>query len=113
MMKKIFFLIVCCLFLCGCDKNNGYQVSELTPNTDVGLSHLKGTIKNVSNDNCKKVKINVTFSSGTIVDDGWIVVDSPDIGKTTNFNESFYGAPDTDDIENYKIELKSIECWDF
>ncbi len=113
-MRNLLFLVVCCLCLCGCgNKLNGYQLSELKPNIEVGLSHLKGTIKNESNNKCDKVKINVTFSSGNLKDNGWVTVKSPEIGETKSFNELFVGASNIDDIENYEIKFNSIECWDY
>ena len=69
------------------DKNIGYQVSELIPNKEIGLSHLKGSIKNVSNNTCKEVKINVKFSNGSIKDNGWITVESPKKGEKLRFVE--------------------------
>lgn len=111
-MKKLLLIAVCCMLFCGCkDKNEGYQVSELIPNTDIGIAHLKGTLKNISNIDCEKVQINVEFSSGTIKENGWIWVDTPSKTETVSFNEILYGASDIDDIENYKIKFKNIECW--
>lgn len=93
------------------DKNIGYQVSELIPNKEIGLSHLKGSIKNVSNNTCKEVKINVKFSNGSIKDNGWITVESPKKGEITSFNELFFGGTRIDNIEDYKIKITSIECY--
>lgn len=111
-MKKILLVAVCCLFLCGCDKYEGYQVSELTPNNGIGHAKLKGTLRNISNDNCKEVQINVEFSSGTIQDTGWIIVETPNKGESVSFNEILYGASGITDIENYEIKFKNIKCYD-
>jgi hypothetical protein len=108
-MKKILFIAICCLMLCGCSKE--FQVSELIPNTDIGIAHLKGTLKNISNTDCDKVQINVEFSSGTIKENGWIFVEAPEKTKTVSFNEILFGASDINNIENYKIKFKNIECF--
>lgn len=111
-MKKILSVVVCCVCLCGCeDKNVGYQVSELIPDSGIGIAQLKGTLRNVSNNDCAEVKINVEISSGTIKTKGYVIVDSPKQNENISFDELFFGASDIDDIENYKIKFKSIECW--
>lgn len=109
-MKKLFFIAICCLILCGCEKNEGYEVSKLTADSSLGISHIKGTLKNISNNNCKTVQINVILSSGTITEDGWIWVDSPEIGNSISFNNILYGISNSLDIEDYDIKLKNIEC---
>lgn len=110
-MKKILLIAVCCLCFVGCTKDAGYEVSELIPNTEIGMAHLKGTLKNVSNNDCKMVQINVEFSSGTINEDGWVWIESPKEGESISFNEILYGASDIESIENYQIKFKNIECW--
>ena len=112
-MKKIILISLCYLCLCGsgCENsNNGYQISELIPNTYLDMAHLKGTIKNVSNNNCKEVLVQIEFSSGTIKDEGWIYIDSPKKGSSLSFNEILIGASGIEDIENYNIKLKNIKC---
>jgi len=110
-MKKLLVIAVCCLCLCGCSKDAGYEVSELIPNSYLELSYIKGTLKNVSNETCDQVQINVTLSSGTINEDGWIWVESPKPGKSISFNNVLYGGSNTKNIEDYNVKLKNIECW--
>lgn len=110
-MKKILIIVVCLFTICGCSKNEGYQVSELIPNTYLDMAHLKGTLKNVSNTTCKEVQINVEFSSGTITDEGWVWIESPEKGESISFNDIFYGASEIDNIEDYQVKFKNIECW--
>lgn len=92
------------------DKNAGYEVSELKPNSYLNIAHLKGTLKNVSNKDCKDVQIIVTFSSGTIKEEGWLLIESPELGKSISFNNVLYSDINISNIEDYNIKLKKIEC---
>lgn len=111
-MKKLLLAFLCCLIVCGCgNKNDGYQISELVPNTYLNMAHLSGTLKNVSNNNCKEVLVEVEYVSGTLKNDGYIYLNSPKKGDTVSFNETLIGASNIENIENYKINLKNIKCY--
>lgn len=110
-MKKILFVVMFCSCLVGCgNKLGGYQISELQPNIDVGLAHLKGSIKNESNNTCNELVIQVTFSNGSLKDTGYVYVKSPEIGEIKSFNEILVGASGINNIDDYKIKVDNIEC---
>lgn len=108
-MKKLLFIAICCLILCGCE-NKEYEISKLKADSSLGVHNMKGTLKNISNKTCKTVQINVILSSGTITEDGWIWVDSPEIGNSISFDDILYGVSNSLNIEDYDIKLKNIEC---
>mgnify|MGYP000282184006 CR=1 FL=1 len=117
MKNKIIGIILWCLLILSvilliffCNKNIGYEVSELKPNSYLSTAHLRGTLKNVSNEDCKEVQIIVTFSSGAIKEDGWLLIESPKPGESISFNEILYSNTDVSNIEDYNIKLKKIKC---
>lgn len=110
-MKKYLLIILLCLFACGCNSNK-WEVSELSSDGGTYLSNLQGDLKNKSDENCKKVQINFIAQSGSLKVEGWVWVDNPELGKTKSFDSVIYGdAGDVDNLENYTIKLKNIECW--
>lgn len=116
-MKKFFIGLIICIFVCCLiifalqNSNTEYQVSELIPSSYGGMSSLKGTLKNISNNDCKKVQINIEISSGSIKENGWIWVDSPNQSESVSFDNVIYGVSKINNIENYKIKFKNVECW--
>lgn len=111
-MKKYLLIILSCLFcLCGCNSNDGYQISELTPSSDVLNSYLKGTLKNVSNEDCDSVKISFTYSNGSLKESDYFIISSPKVGETIELDEIILGAGSIDNFENYKIKVDEIKCF--
>lgn len=114
-MKKISFIILCCLCLCGCNnKMNGYQLSELSAeplyDENSNLYEIIGSIKNISNDKCNdennEIMLIIELSNGDIKDENVLVITSPKKGEIDNFREVL-----STKLKNFKIKIKKITCW--
>lgn len=112
-MKKISFLFIFCLLLCGCGSK--YQVSELTPSTLSGLAEVKGSIKKIKNDSCEKyIQIIFDYQNGSIKGEANIVLENIEKDKIVNFEKMVSGISDTgDEWLNYKLKFKRVECWPY
>ena len=106
----IFSFILPLIVIANNVKSNKWQVSELT--TDGGtFPTIRGTLKNVSNDDCEKVKIIFIAKNGNLKVKGEIWVDNPEKGEIKEFNEMITGeALDIKKLEDYEIKLSKVEC---
>ena len=111
MMKKIIFVFVFCILLCGCGAK--YQVSELEPTTLSKLEFVKGSIKKIEDHSCDNyIQINFEYRNGTITGDAYIILENIEKDKIVNFEEIAYGVSDIEtDWSNYKLKFKNVECW--
>lgn len=111
-MKKILFILIYCLCLCGCEKSiNGYQFSELSYEKWDGVSEayrINGSIKNISNNICegKKLSVKIELKSGSIKDTTYIYIFNPSIGEIESFEDIIFT-----DLTNFQIKIKEVDCW--
>lgn len=112
-MKKISFLFIFCLLLCGCGSK--YQVSELTPTMLSGLEEVKGSIKKTENDSCGEyIQIIFDYQNGTIKGEANVVLKNIEKNKIINFEEMASGISDIgNEWLNYKLKFKKVECWPY
>lgn len=106
-MKKILFIGLCCLCLCGCG-NNRYEISQM--NWSGYSNWITGTIKNNSSKSCNTLWINLEFQNGALKEDDLCIVYNLSAKETKDF-ECIYSG-DIKDIKSYAINLKSIKCKD-
>lgn len=111
-MKKILFVVLCCLCLCGCEKSiNGYQFSELSYEKWDGVSkayRINGSIKNISNNICdgKELSVEIELKSGSIKETTYIDISNPSIGEIESFEDIVFT-----DLTNFQIKIKKVNCW--
>lgn len=111
-MKKILFVILCCLCLAGCEKSiNGYQFSELSYekwNVSSKGYRINGSIKNISNNICegKKLSVEIELKSGSIKDTTYIDISNPSVGEIKSFEDIIFT-----DLTNFQIKIKEVDCW--
>ena len=108
-MKKILLIGLCCLCLCGCS-NIKYEISQMNWSEKINLNWVTGTIKNNSSKSCNTLWINLEYKSGSLKEEDLCIVNNLEAKETKNF-ECLYSGNITN-IENYSIDLKSIECVD-
>lgn len=110
-MRKLLFLVVCCFCLCGC--GNKFQTSEFNWKKSGDLYPLyfaNGSIKNNSSKNCKTLYIDLVYKNGNLEEkDLCSYYDGINSGETINIECQYSG--DIKNIEDYKIEIKDIECF--
>lgn len=111
-MKKILFVVLCCLCLAGCEKSiNGYQFSELSYEKWDGVSkayRINGSIKNISNNICdgKELSVEIELKSGSIKETTYIDISNPSIGEIESFEDIIFT-----DLTNFQIKIKKVNCW--
>lgn len=116
MEKLLIVLVFSIIFLCGCNKTD-YEISNIKPKVNVESEMFNyfsnmatGSIKNISNEECKTVQITIEFKNGNITEEGWIFTPSPKIGEILSFDEKVLGATKINNWEDYEIKVKDISC---
>lgn len=118
-MKKILFVVLCCLCLVGCEKNwkKDFQVSDIKikviDNWNDSNTYITYTIKNVSNYTCNSMKAIVEFKSGNLTVEETIYPpifsSNPLKPNSTITDEDVISHKD---YEGYTATMKYIDCYD-
>ena len=110
-MKKFLFIGLCCLFLCGCGKNDKIAISELTITYSPLGNDVSGTIQNKSNKPISNAKIILTLQSGNLKQDCFFYTFSMAIDETKKLDTKLFcdELSDQPNFENYKIINKKID----
>ena len=107
MKKKLSFLIIICLFLCGCNENKwekNFQISSLKFNDD--YDHIVGKIKNLT-DKAYNIEIFFELKSGTLVESNTCYATIKP-NETKNIECLIYNIDDT-----YSFEIENVEFKEF
>jgi len=106
MIVVVLILIACIIVsIVKGNPNSGYQLSE--PVYEEG--YIRGKLKNVSNTQCKKLWVTYEYSSGSLKEEGNILVDSPKKGETVDIEELLF--LDTQNID-YTFKFKGTDCFE-
>ena len=117
-MKKILFIAICCLMLCGCKNwKKDFQTSdikiEVVNSWDSSNTYITYTIKNISDYTCNAMKATVEFKSGTISTEEIIY---PPIFSSTplkpNQTLTNKNVIIGKNYEGYTATFKKIDCYD-
>ena len=107
-MKKLFFIVLCCFCLCGCNKTyNGFEITDLHAEPFVtNKYYISGHIKNINgecnDDNTVTISLEL-IGNGDIRDSAYIHVECPEKGEEKHFYELI-----STDLESFKIKVNHI-----
>lgn len=118
-MKKILFIVLCCICLCGCDNNSwkkDFQVSDIKINVTEGWSrddtYITYSIKNISNYDCNAMTAIVEFQSGSLTVEETIYPSSLLFPLLKNSTVEFEDVIMNKNYEGYTASFKEINCYD-
>lgn len=110
-MKKILFMVLCCLFLCGCEKD--FQASNFKWEKRGSSSFSLGSIKNNSSEKCNHLRIELLYTNGDIKENSSCLPlnDEINLGETIDVECIYTGT--TKNITDYDIKVVTVECMDY
>ena len=117
-MKKILFIVVCCLCLCGCGNHwkNDFQTSDIKirviDSWGDSDTYITYTIKNISSFTCNSMKAIIEFKSGNLTAEETIY---PPIFSSNPLkpNTTFTGEAVIlhKNYDGYTATFKEIDCY--
>lgn len=116
-MKKILFIAICCLMLCGCENwKKDFQTSdikiEVVNSWNSSNTYITYTIKNISDYTCNAMNATIEFKSGTISTEETVYPSIISMPLKPNQTLTDKYVIRDKNYEGYTATFKKIDCYD-